>query len=427
MRVGEYGFQTEASFIDHVGVGAITGDPWLSLSSKRVKLDVLLCVFTRTFTWSFDIFQEYALLQQVLEYRDWLESVVGHHLRLDLHLVLYEHLVSREEISELQTNQFWFSAHDTWRLLQPYGIIPSTYDVVWCAWAWENGKDAFPRYGGGTALGPESTPFMSFPVSRFWPGETGPYLILEHEAQHTYELLWSERGFPIVKDPAQDLQAGWPHADYTPQLLEAIIKEEPGLFEPVIKDEAVVEYMGLKALPGRMQSAVHAWILRRWPQKNWLQLTPTFGTVVAPRSSFQEEPLFSSVTIITSPQKEKRTLFLPVRLRDHGRHLPGLEVEGVLEGDRVLLHECVYKKHQQHRLPPQTRWSLGWDGQSYYATWVTVPLGGKQNLLFSIYAHQVPLFKPITIPVRVITEKQQEAHLSGVFRKGRDKGVMHSG
>lgn len=405
MHIGECLVPTECTFIDHVGVGAVSSDPWLITSGKRIKLDVLFCLFTRTFTWSFDTLQEYALVQQILEYRDWLECVVGHNLRLDLHLLLYDYPLDRDEVSELHTNQFWLSTHDVWRLLQAQGITPSTYDLVWCAWAWENSKDAFPRYSGGTSCGPERTPFMSFPVSRFWPGEPGPYLIIEHEAQHTYEFLWAELGYPLITDPGEDLTAGWPHADYLPRLLRSIVNEEPGLFAPLATDEEVLQYRELKMLPSRLQSAVHAWVLRRWPRKRWLELAPTFGTVVSPRSSFLQEPLFSSITIIAPPSDGERPVFIPVRLREQGRHIPNLEVEGVIEGDRVILHENVYLRHQKHRLPPQRRWSIGWKGESYYATWTIVPLDSNRNLLFSIYVQEVPLFKPITIPIRVIGAK----------------------
>ena len=343
--------------------------------------------------------------EKLVEYRDWLAMVAGEKMCEDYHFVLMDTPLARQDIWEIEKNRFWMSAHDTWQQLQKTGLNPSSYDLVWSMWAWKNIDDAKQMYGGGALLGPDTTPFMSFSVSRFQKRDPGITMVLEHEAQHTYEFLWAELGYPLITDPGEDLTAGWPHADYLPRLLRSIVDEEPGLFAPLATDEEVLQYSELKMLPSRLQSAVHAWVLRRWPRKRWLELAPTFGTVVSPRSSFLQEPLFSSITIIAPPSDGERPVFIPVRLREQGRHIPNLEVEGVIEGDRVILHENVYLRHQKHRLPPQRRWSIGWKGESYYATWTIVPLDSNRNLLFSIYVQEVPLFKPITIPIRVIGAK----------------------
>lgn len=364
------GIEYADPFIHHVGLGSGNGEAYLPSEGERLGLDVLIPIYTNTFTRKWDQKQEYYVTKDIVNYRDWIEQVIGHTMHQTYHLLISDELLQRKDIQEMDTNAFWLSPDNVWYNLRKFGINPSNYDLVWSLWSWENRADAFQAYGGASMTGPDVTPFMSFSVSAYGEGSEGILMVMAHEAQHTYESLFYHTGHKIVTEPPID---GFPHADFQPQLLEAILELEPDLFEPWKSyDEAILHKKGGPLeYPGKtMQLTVDAWAHRQQPRELYLELAQKYGRLVPPREDLIIEPLFSSISIITD--REEREVYLPVRVRDRGLFIEGLTVTAKI-GDKIItLEEDSYTRHANIRMPRQIRWSIGWAGHAFYGSWIPI-------------------------------------------------------
>lgn len=371
--------------------------------NKRLKLDVMIPFFTHTFTERFDHDQECLVMEKLVEYRDWLDQVAGEKLCQDYHLVLVDTRLSREDIQQMEKDRFWMSAHDTWGQLRKVRINPSAYDLVWCMWAWQNVADAKQMYGGGALLGPETTPFMSFSVSQFAKTDPGITMVLEHEAQHTYEMLFYHTG--QVVDTTLPLQ-GFPHADYLDTFLEEMLKEEPGLFEPFMSDAEALEHRrdGSRPWPGfTMQRTVNAWTHSRLPQECYLKIAERFGQIVPGPAPVQVEPLLASITVISD--QPERQVYLPVRVRAGGRHVAEVAVTAEVEHQVVVFKEDTYYRHEKIRMPKQERWSVGWAENSYYVGELIL---SRETETIKLKVQGADFTQTFTIPVKYIVASTEE-------------------
>lgn len=371
------GIRIQEPFLKHVGVGSGSGESWLSSEGERLRVDVLLPIYTETFTWAFSPEQEYLVMENLVDYRDWVEQVIGHNLYEDYHLVLVDVPLSRSEIDG--TDTFWLSPSDVWSNLGPTSINPGDYDLVWSLWAWKNIPGAHQRYGGAALDGPDATPFMSFSVSQFTDRSQGIIMVLEHEAHHTYESLFRYSG--LVVDTSLPMR-GMPHADFLDldEFLGEMLRLEPGLFEPFMSDAEAMEYRrnGPKTWPGMtMQRTINAWTYRFQPREHWLHVAQHLGKLAPPREDIVVQPLFTSLAIVTQrgPQRE---VFLPVRVRNQGWHIPGVTVTATIDGQVYTLNEDTFYRYPGIRMPRQERWSAGWDGNAYYGAWVPLTQDTKQ-------------------------------------------------
>src|SRR5690554_1524761 len=102
-------------FIRHVGLGSNQGEAWMPSPGPRLMLDVMIPVFTRTFTWEFDRRQECLIVKHLISYRDWVEQVVGHNMQQSYHLVLLDNLLERDDIAQYDANKFWLSPANAWK------------------------------------------------------------------------------------------------------------------------------------------------------------------------------------------------------------------------------------------------------------------------------------------------------------------------
>ena len=360
--------KSQVEFIHHVGLGSHNGEAWLPSDGERLKLDVMVPIYTKTFTSEFDREQEYLIVQHLLSYRDWVEQVIGHTMQQSYHLYMIDDRLERADIDQVEPNQFWLSPDNAWKNMSKFAIKPSDYDLVWCLWAWKNGPDASQMYGGAALPGPEETPFMSFSVEKFSREDQGITMVLEHEAQHTYESLFEFTGQVVSYDLPI---TGFPFADQLDYFIEEIVRQEPGVFEPFMSDEEALQYQrGRNRWPGmNLQRAVNAWTHRQQQRDTYLKIASKYGEIVPARKDLVIEPLFGSVSVVTDlPQRE---VYLPVRVRNKGEHIPAVVTAKI--GDQVIpLSEDSYYRMPGIRMPRQERWRIGWDGHSYYGNWITI-------------------------------------------------------
>ncbi|NLL89301.1 MAG: hypothetical protein GX228_10380 [Firmicutes bacterium] len=356
-------------FIRHVGLGSNQGEAWMPSPGPRLMLDVMIPAFTKTFTWEFDRRQECLIVKHLISYRDWVEQVIGHNMQQSYHLVLLDNLLERDDIAQYDPNKFWLSPANAWKWFDKFEIDPKEYDLVWCLWAWKNREDASQMYGGGALPGPDDVPFMSFSVQQFGKEDQGITMVLEHEAQHTYEQLFHNTGQTISYEAPI---TGFPFADHLDILIEEIVRLEPGVFEPFMSDEEALQHKrgGPKRWPGmNLQRAVNAWTHRQQDRNTYLEIAKKYGRIVPAREDLVIEPLFGSVTVVTD--RPSRDVYLPVRVCHKGEHIPAAVT--VRLGDEVIpLLEDSYYRMEGIRMPQQERWRIGWDGHSYYGGWVTV-------------------------------------------------------
>jgi len=370
------GIRFDDPFILHVGIGSGNGEAYLPSEGERLKLDVLIPIYTNTFTRKWELQQEYYVAKEIVNYRDWLDQVIGHNLYESYHLIISDELLKRNDIQEVEPNSFWLSPGNVWENLTKFQINPSNYDLVWSLWSWENRSNAQQQYGGAALTGPNGTPFMSFSVSAFGAGSEGILMVMAHEAQHTYEDLFAQTGNKVVTNPPID---GFPHADRQPQLLEAILELEPDLFEPWKSyDEAILHRAGGPLqYPGKtMQLTVDAWAHRQQPRERYLQIATRYGELIPGREDLVIQPLFESITVISD--KEERQVYLPVQVRNRGLHVAGLTVTAKIGDQTIVLTEDSYTRHPNIRMPKQIRWSTGWEGNGFYGSWLPLTKADKE-------------------------------------------------
>lgn len=359
---------TEA-FKHHIGLGSNKGEPWLPSKGERLKLDVMIPIYTKTFTWEFNKEQEYQIAKHLISYRDWVEQVIGHNLQESYHLSVIDYCLQRKDIDEREPNKFWLSPTNVWQNLKKFSINPSKYDLVWALWAWKNGEEARQMYGGAALPGPDDTPFMSFSVQEFGEKDQGITMVLEHEAQHTYESLFRNTGQQVDHELPI---TGFPFADQLDFFIEEIVRQEPGAFEPFMSDEEALKYQrgGPNQWPGMtLQRAVNAWTHRQQKRETYLKIADKYGELVPAREDIVIEPVFGSISVVTD--QRSRQVYLPVRIRDRGEHIPA-NVTARIGAKVIPLAEDSYYRMEGIRMPQQERWRIGWDGHSYYGSWITI-------------------------------------------------------
>lgn len=401
------GVRIQEPFHKHVGIGSGNGEPWLSSPGERLAVDVLFPIYTETFTWAFPAEQEYLVMKNIVDYRDWFEQVVGHYVYENYHLALVDVPLSRSEIDGDDT--FWMTPTDVWNNLKLAEINPGEYDLVWALWAWKNIPGAVQRYGGAALNGPDGTPFMSLSVSSFAERSQGIIMVLEHEAHHTWESLFRHSGLSVNTTPPL---TGLPHADYLDTMLDEMVRLEPGFMEPFMSDEQVLEHRrgGSKGWPGlTLQRGVNAWTYRLQPREHWLQVAEYVGKTASARGDIVVQPLFASVSIVTDRGPE-REIYLPVRVRDQGWHIPNVKVTATVNGQVYTLEEDTIYRHSDIRMPRQERWSVGWDGNGIYGGWITVT---KDTEAIEIRVQGQGLDETFTIPVNYINVETQQVTLLG--------------
>ena len=405
------GIEFDYPFYLQVGYGSGQGEAYLESAGERLGLDVLHVWYANTFTRRWDLSQEYYLTKVMVNYRDWVEQVIGHNMDQTYHLLVSDELLRRAEISEPEPNSFWLAPGNAWQNLSKFKISPSDYDLVWSVWAWENRADANQMYGGAAQTGPNTTPFQSYSVGPFTEPADGVFHLHAHESQHTYESLFYESGIPVVSDPPEDgIIVGITHADRQPVLYSAILELEPDLFMP----EVTYEEAKTMQLLGRV---LDAWALRYQPRESYLKIAQRFGKLVPPRGDLIIEPLFASATIITDT--EQRDVYLALRARNRGLFVADLKVTARI-GDRVYeFTEDSYQRTGDARMPRQVRWSIGWDGHSYYGGWVSVTKGDTQIELTVTGAGIEEVF---VIPINFIVFAEEEI----VIQDGVESDYIHN-
>ena len=73
------GIEFDFPFYLQAGYGSGQGEAYLESEGERVGLDVLHIWYSNTFTRGWDIKQEYYLAKVMVNYRDWVEQVIGQH------------------------------------------------------------------------------------------------------------------------------------------------------------------------------------------------------------------------------------------------------------------------------------------------------------------------------------------------------------
>lgn len=408
------GVKVQEPFLKHVGIGSGNGEPWLPSEGERLAVDILMPIYTETFTWALPADQEPTLMNRIADYRDWFEQVVGHYVYENYHLVLVDVPLSRDEIDGEDT--FWMTPSDVWRNFTPTGINPSDYDLVWTLWAWENIPGAGQRYGGAATEGPDDTPFMSFSFSNLasrW-NEITALMVLEHEGHHTWESLFLDAGLSIDGRPPL---LGMPHADLLGTLLDEMIRLEPGFMEPFMSDEEVMQYHddgtgSYKTWPGlNLQRGVNAWSYRLQSRENWMKVAEYVGKTVPARGDIVVQPLMASIAIVTHRATE-REIYLPVRVRDQGWHIPGVTVTATVDGEVYTLEEDTINRYPEIRMPRQERWSAGWDGNGIYGGWITVT---KDTEAIEVSVKGQEIDETFTIPVNYIYVYPREVVLDSTL------------
>ena len=399
------GIEYNDPFVLHVGLGSGEGEAYLQSEGERLRLDVMIPIYTNTFTKRFGKAQEYLEIKDLVNYRDFVEQVIGHNMQQTYHLVVSDELLKRNDIQEMDPNGFWLSSGNVWNNLKKFNINPSDYDLVWSLWAWENSPEAFQQYGGAAHTGPDETPFMSFSVSTLSENSEGILMVLAHEAQHTYESLFYNTGGKVVLDPPID---GFTHADRQPQLLEAILDLEPGLFEPWKSKEEALKHRegGSLQYPGKtMQLTVDAWTHRQQPRERYIKIADRYGELVPARGNLVVEPLFSSISIVTDT--EYRQVYLPVRVRDRGLFVD-LDVTAKI-GDQIIgLEKDTYTRHENIRLPRQVRWSIGWDGHSFYGNWIPIT---KEDTTIEVTVSGDGIYEVFEIPIEYLVVQDENTNI----------------
>jgi len=172
-----------------------------SRPAQHLRLDVLVVVYTRTFTatTSADELRElYGRVDEAVE-SYWTGS--GGRLRLAVDTLTVERLVREDQFAWYEPEHFWLGrgsgdgVNGVENDLLERGIALDRYDVVAVFYAWRNGPGHLSRFGGAalpvnTMLGKAA--YLAIPLA--W-NSAHVRSIFEHEMLHALSSIFEKSGF----------------------------------------------------------------------------------------------------------------------------------------------------------------------------------------------------------------------------------------
>ncbi len=275
-------------------------------ASQVRRLEVLIVVYTRSFSQQLTRQQLERVHEEVLEFVDFYRTAAGDAVDFRLSLLQIDRELARAGVSEVAPGRYYLAREDIEDELVALGMLGYEFDEVIALYAWNNAnpEGAALAYGGG-AVGPDGrflgdAGYNSIGVFAWDPGRISQIMI--HEVLHNIDDMFSMSGMPD----------GFLNADEMSRNMPTLLAERPGAFLPHYDDDGMIRYAEREranraTYPWAMQLVYYGWMLQRTPGEAWLELD--YGSVVdageRPRGA---RPLYERVFL----SRANQDVYMPV-------------------------------------------------------------------------------------------------------------------
>jgi hypothetical protein len=275
-------------------------------ASQVRRLEVLIVLYTRSFSQQLTRQQLERVHEEVLEFVEFYRTAAGDAVDFRISLLQVDRELARAEVSEVAPGRYYLGRDDIEDELVALGMLGHEFDEVIALYAWNNANPdgAALAYGGG-AVGPDGgflgdAGYNSIGVFAWDPGRISQIMI--HEALHNIDDMFSMSGMPD----------GFLNADEMSRNMPALLAERPGAFLPQYDDDGMVKYAEREranraTYPWAMQLVYYGWMLQRTPREAWLGLQ--YGSVVDSGGRARgARPLYERIFL----SRANRDFYLPV-------------------------------------------------------------------------------------------------------------------
>ncbi|HSG81989.1 MAG TPA: hypothetical protein VLC48_07060, partial [Gemmatimonadota bacterium] len=164
------------------------------------RLDVLIVLYTRSFSGALTREQVERAHEEVLEFVDFYQTAAGDAVDFHVSLLQIDRQLSLAEVSEVAPGRYYLAREDIERELTALSMPGYDFDEVIALYAWNNAnpEGAALAYGGG-AVGPDGNflgdaGYNSIGVFAWDPGRISQIMI--HEVLHNIDDMFSMSGMP---------------------------------------------------------------------------------------------------------------------------------------------------------------------------------------------------------------------------------------
>lgn len=275
-------------------------------TSEFRRLELLIVLYTRSFSRQLTRQQLERVHEEVLEFVDFYRTAVGDAVDFRISLLQIDRELARADVSEVAPGRYYLSREDIEAELVALGMLGYEFDEVIALYAWNNAnpEGAALAYGGG-AVGPDGrflgdAGYNSIGVFAWDPGRISQVMI--HEVLHNIDDMFSMSGMPD----------GFLNADEMSRNMPTLLAERPGAFLPHYDDNGMIRYADREranraTYPWAMQLVYYGWMLQRASREAWLGLR--YGNVVESGARARgARPLYERIFL----SRANREVYLPV-------------------------------------------------------------------------------------------------------------------
>lgn len=357
-------------------------------ASQVRRLDVLIVLYTRSFSQQLTREQLERVHEEVLEFVDFYRTAAGEAVDFRISLLQIDRELARADVSEVAPGRHYLAREDIEDELVALGMLDYEFDEVIALYAWNNAnpEGAALAYGGG-AVGPDGhfladAGYNSIGVFAWDPGRISQIMI--HEVLHNIDDMFSMSGMPD----------GFLNSDEMSRNMPTLLAERPGAFLPHYDDDGMTRYAEREAAnratyPWAMQLVYYGWMLQRTPREAWLDLD--YGNAIDPGARVGgARPLYERVFL----SRANEQVYLPVVA---GGAAPAA---ADVAGRDTPLERRTYRH-------------TDFDGSTlfegtYYAAWLDLPDGPLSVTVGAGTTEIVPIgIGELVVPSRIVTHARR--------------------
>ncbi len=285
-----------------IGIASV---PLLGQSSKVRRIDVLIALYTRSFSQALTREQIERVHEEVLEFVDFYQTAAGDAVDFRISLLQIDRQLALSEVAEVAPGRYYLSRENIEAELVALDMLDYEFDEVIALYAWNNANPdgASLAYGGG-AVGPDGhflgdAGFNSIGVFAWDPGRISQIMI--HEVLHNIDDMFSMSGMPD----------GFLNSDEMSRNMPTLLAERPGAFLPHYDDDEMTTYAQRElenkaTYPWAMQLVYYRWMLERVRRDDWMKLE--YGRIAGSRPARGARPLYDKVFL----SRANDEVYLPV-------------------------------------------------------------------------------------------------------------------
>ncbi|HKJ92924.1 MAG TPA: hypothetical protein VJ957_07135 [Longimicrobiales bacterium] len=272
------------------------------------QLDVLLVVYTKSFSRELTPAQVERLDEEMVEFADFYRRHGGSRVAFRFSLLQVDRPLRRDEVDEVAPGKYYLSREDVERELDALGADTLGVDEVVAFYAWNDANpDGAALAYGGAAVGPDGhflgdAGYNAIGVFAWNPGRIAQVAV--HEMLHNLDDMFSRSGMADTFLNPDEMSRNMP----------TLLRERPGLFRPYYTDAEMLafarrEKAGREMYPWWMQRLYYAWMLERTPAGAWNGLR--YGRMARRAPADAAEPLFADAGLAAATRRFYDSVLAP--------------------------------------------------------------------------------------------------------------------